>query len=83
MEKFFNTAGPVRPEEHYLIDPLLRIDLDEVLFLLQQKKYFVLHAPRQTGKTSTLLVLRNKLNSEKDYHALYINVECAKAIEKM
>ena len=77
MEKFFNTAGPVRAEDHYIIDPLSRVDLEEVLYLIQQKKYFVLHAPRQTGKTSTLLALREKLNAEDNYHALYINVECA------
>ena len=39
-----------------------RIDLDDVLGLVQDKKYFVLHAPRQTGKTSALLALRDLLN---------------------
>jgi hypothetical protein len=46
--RFFNTAGPVRCEEHYCLPPLGRFDLDEVLSLIGQKKYFVLHAPRQT-----------------------------------
>ena len=49
--RFFNTAGPVRPDDHYCIPPLERFDLDEVLTLVRMKKYFVLHAPRQTGKT--------------------------------
>ena len=31
MERFFNTAGPNRPDEQYTIDPLTRFDLDEVL----------------------------------------------------
>lgn len=26
MERFFNTAGPNRPEEQYTIDPLSRFD---------------------------------------------------------
>ena len=51
----FNTAGPVRAHRHYQIAPLSRIDLDEVLGLIRYEKYFVLHAPRQTGKTSALL----------------------------
>ena len=62
--RFFNTAGPVRPEEHYHIPPLDRLDLDGVRTLIQQKKYFVLHAPRQTGKTSALLALRDLLNAK-------------------
>ena len=59
--RFFNTAGPVRPGDHYCIPPLERFDLEEVLALVRMKKYFVLHAPRQTGKTSALLALRDLL----------------------
>ena len=44
-----------------LIPPLSRIDLDDVLGLVREKKYFVLHAPRQTGKTSALLALADLL----------------------
>lgn len=73
--KFFNTAGPVNQPEHYKIDPLHRWDLDEVLMLIAQRKYFILHAPRQTGKTSSLLALRDYLNVQGDYCAVYVNVE--------
>ena len=58
----FNTAGPVRAGRHYLVPPLERFDLAEVLALVRDEAYFVLHAPRQTGKTSALLALRNLLN---------------------
>ena len=51
----FNTAGPVRADRDYQIAPLSRIDLEEVLGLIRDERYFVLHAPRQTGKTSALL----------------------------
>jgi hypothetical protein len=50
--RFFNTAGPVDPDRHYCIAPLTRLDLAEVLLLIEQQKYFVLHAPRQTGETT-------------------------------
>jgi hypothetical protein len=53
MEKFFNTSGPIFEKDHYALDPLTRLDWDEVHHLIQAKRYFVLHAPRQTGKTST------------------------------
>ena len=75
----FNTAGPIRLTLHYHVPPLERIDLTEVLALVRRERYFVLHAPRQTGKTSALLALRDLLNSGDvgDYRCAYINVEPA------
>ena len=73
--RFFNTAGPVVPEMHYCVPPLERLDADELLLLIRQWKYFVLHAPRQTGKTSTLLALRDELNADGEFRCVYINVE--------
>ena len=67
--RFFNTEGPVRPDEHYAIPPLDRVNLDELLGLVRDKKYFVLHAPRQTGKTSALLALRDRLHAGGDYRS--------------
>ena len=61
--RFFNTAGPIQPDINYCIPPLERLDLDDVLGMIRTRKYFVLHAPRQTGKTSTPLALRGLLNS--------------------
>jgi len=77
--RFFNTAGPVRPDWHYCIPPLERFDLSHVLGLIGQAKYFVLHAPRQTGKTSSLLALRSRLNAGDTYRCAYVNVEPAQA----
>lgn len=77
--RFFNTEGPVRPEDHYCLPPLSRWDLDQVLMLIDQKKYFLLHAPRQTGKTSCLLALMERLNAEGQYRTLYVNIEAAQA----
>ncbi len=77
--RFFNTEGPVRPDDHYHIPPLDRVDLDELLGLVRDKRYFVLHAPRQTGKTSALLALRDLLNTRGDHRCVYINVEPAQA----
>ena len=77
--RFFNTTGPVNCEEHYCLPPLERFDIDEIEMLIAQKKYFVLHAPRQTGKTSYLLALADYLNQQGHYQALYFNVESAQA----
>ncbi|MBK5940995.1 AAA-like domain-containing protein [Halochromatium roseum] len=77
--RFFNTEGPVRPDEHYSVPPLLRWDLEEILTLIGRKKYFLLHAPRQTGKTSCLLALAEQLNRGGVYQAVYANLETAQA----
>ena len=74
--RFFNTTGPVVAADHYCIPPLARLDLDELLRLVRDKRYFVLHAPRQTGKTSALLALRDRLNAD-GYRCVYVNVEVA------
>ncbi len=79
MERTFNTAGPQKPLKNYTIDPLSRFDLEEILMLIQDERYFVLHAPRQTGKTSCLLALRDYLNEKDDYIAVYANVEGGQA----
>ncbi len=79
MERFFNTAGPQILEDNYSIDPLSRFDLDDIMTLIRQKRYFVLHAPRQTGKTSCMLALRDYLNKSGEYIAVYANVEGGQA----
>ena len=78
-QKHFNTAGPINRQLHYNIDPLHRINLNEIQFLIENQKYFVLHAPRQTGKTSYMLALMEYLNQQGKYKCLYTNVESAQA----
>jgi hypothetical protein len=78
-ERYFNTTGPVRPLEHYCIDPLKRIDLPEIERLIERGRYFVLHAPRQTGKTSCLLALVQHLASQGRFRCAYANIENAQA----
>jgi hypothetical protein len=79
MEKQFNTAGPSKADLHYVLDPLARIDLEDVLGLIEAQRYFVLHAPRQTGKTTALLALMEYLNRQGRYRTLYANIETAQA----
>ena len=43
--RFFNTAGPIDAEMHYHVSPLARLDVEDLLLLIRQRKYFVLHAP--------------------------------------
>ena len=52
MEKCFNIAGPCFPDEHYMLPALER--LPGIMRIVEQRSYFVLHAARQSGKTTAL-----------------------------
>ena len=73
----FNTAGPCKADKHYQIDPLKRINHLEIEALIRDERYFVLHAPRQTGKTTSLRALVDYLNASGSYRAVYANIEGA------
>jgi len=77
--RHFNTTGAINPELHYYIPPLERIDLEEISALIAAQKYFALHAPRQTGKTTCLRALAAELNRGGQYRVVYANLEAAQA----
>ena len=79
MKKYFNIAGPCNPEEHYMIPSESRCR--GLAALIEQKQYFVIHAARQSGKTTLLLELVNQLNNEGRYHALYCSLLCSQGID--
>ena len=49
--RYFNTTGPCGPQRHYMLPPAQR--LPQARELIEMDRYFVLHAPRQTGKTTS------------------------------
>ena len=77
--RFFNTEGPIYSDKHYFIPPLERLDTELVFDLINKMKYFVLHAPRQTGKTTSLFALRDELNRSGRYRCVYVNFEVGQA----
>ena len=79
MERYFNTAGPIKPDMHYYVPMEERWDFEQVQDLIRQEKYFILHAPRQTGKTSSILSLVDFLNQQGAYEAVYADIEAAQA----
>ncbi|MGE5343301.1 MAG: AAA-like domain-containing protein [Candidatus Omnitrophota bacterium] len=58
-----------------MVNPLKR--LTKVEQLIEQQFYFAIHAPRQTGKTTYLYALAQKLNAEGNYIALVVSFEQA------
>ena len=73
MDKYFNVAGPCFPADHYMLPALDR--MPEVRRLVGQKAYFVIHAPRQTGKTTAVQALAREINATGERVALYCSLE--------
>lgn len=82
--RWFNTAGPCQPDIHYMLSPIER--LPQLKRLIAQRSYFVIHAPRQVGKTTTMLALAQQLTEQGNYTAIllsaatgaaYLNIENA------
>lgn len=73
MARIFNIAGPCIPDKHYMLPPTKRIR--EVYPLIEQEEYFVLHAPRQSGKTTFLQHLADEINQRGERLALYVSLE--------
>ena len=71
--KRFNTTGPCFPDEHYMMPALDR--LPGVRELVAGGNYFVVHAPRQTGKTTALKALAREINANGDMAAIYCTLE--------
>lgn len=73
MHRRFNTAGPNDPADHHTLPVLAR--LGDVRRLIDEKLYFVLHAPRQAGKTTALRALARELTDEGRYTAVVLSME--------
>ncbi len=77
MPKHFNTAGPCKADIHYMLPPTVR--LPGVQPLIDQQSYFVLHAPRQTGKTTVMLALAQELTASGRYVSALVSMEVGAA----
>ena len=73
MKKWFNTAGPCKADIHYMLPAGDR--LPELERLIAQENYFVIHAPRQVGKTTVMLTLAQKLTASGQYTAVMLSLE--------
>jgi hypothetical protein len=77
MPRFFNTAGPCDPGKHFMLPPERR--LPAVARLIEREPYFVVHAPRQVGKTTALRALAPELTAAGERIALLASCEAAQA----
>ena len=77
--RFFNTGGPCNPISHYMLPATARLVNGDVHQLIAQQAYFVVHAPRQTGKTTAMIELARQLTASGDYTALIVSMEVGAA----
>lgn len=73
MPRRFNVAGPCKPELHYMLPAAERVPLARQL--VEESSYFVIHAPRQSGKTTAMINLAQELTASGEYVALLVSVE--------
>ncbi|AKT40391.1 ATP-binding protein [Chondromyces crocatus] len=73
MPRFFNTAGPNDPADHFTLPARTR--LPTLRRLIDQKRYIVFRAPREAGKTTALLALARELTAEGHHLALLLPLE--------
>jgi AAA-like domain len=73
MTRSFNTAGPCQSDIHYMLSPITR--LPQVERLIDQRNYFVIHAPRQIGKTTAIQALAQNITSQGQYAAVVLSAE--------
>lgn len=72
-QRQFNTTGPNDPRKHYTLPVLKRIA--NMRDLIDGENYFVIHAPRQVGKTTAILTLAKELTEEGEYAAVVVSAE--------
>jgi ATPase family associated with various cellular activities (AAA) len=73
MTRSFNTAGPCQSDIHYMLSPLVR--LPQLQQFIAQRNYFVIHAPRQIGKTTAIMGLAQQLTASGQYAAIVLSAE--------
>lgn len=71
--KEFNITGMCIPEMHYMVNTQNKID--EIMKLIEKRKYFALTRPRQYGKTTTLFLLEKTLEKNNEYLVISISFE--------
>lgn len=79
QRRTFVTGGPVVPEENYFVKR--EKELTDFLQRVEQGKYIVIFAPRQTGKTTFFYQAINELQKEPDYIPVALNFEMYSELE--
>ena len=80
MAKYFNTTGPCFPRLHYMLPPKDRLVGASLDRYIRDELYWVLHAPRQTGKTTFLQSWMHEINAGTEAVACYVTLEICQEV---
>ena len=69
--KKFNTTGTCVPNRHYMVDTSEK--LDRITRFIENEDYFTINRSRQYGKTTTMVLLKNRLKDK--YEVINISFE--------
>lgn len=78
MSRTFNITGPCNAAWHYMLAPETR--LPTLLPLVDEKLYFVIHAPRRTGKTTAMRAFAARLRGL-GHVALHASIETSQSVD--
>ena len=78
--RFFNTTGPCNPDKHYMLPHENRLQEAQLHRYIRDELYWVLHAPRQTGKTTFLQSWMREINDDGEAVACYVSVESCRNV---
>jgi hypothetical protein len=83
VARYFNTTGPCIPHMHYMLPPADRLIGASLDRYIRDQLYWVLHAPRQTGKTTFLQSWMREINSGTEAIACYVSVERCQGVTEV
>ena len=83
MGRYFNTTGPCMPHLHFMLPPAERLIGASLDRYIRDQLYWVLHAPRQTGKTTFLQSWMREINAGKEAVACYVSVELCQEVPEV
>ena len=78
MHRSFNPIGPCNPARHYMLPAEER--LPDLLTYVDQELYFVIHAARQTGKTTAMIAFAKRLRLM-GKAAVYVTIEASRVYQ--
>ena len=80
MRRYFNTTGPCDARRHYMLAPERRVR--DLLPYVEEEQDFVVHAARQTGKTTAMRAFAERLRGL-GYVALWATLEESQGLTEL
>lgn len=68
-------SGPIIERENYYIPLVERLNINTLDSFIDNGFYYIVHAPRQSGKSTSMREYARRLNKERNYTALYFTFE--------